>query len=286
MPRNILPTRLAATAALLLVAGALSIPTAAATDAARATEATRATGANEARSAALGDAYVLTVSTNPAKTDYGNRKVDVTGTVTKADGTPAPNIPVTLREVVRFTTWNPWGDPIDPHYYEPRDLAKPVSDANGKFTLRDVEIDHVSGSSLLNVERDVQITAQFDEDGDPNTPQDGYFADTTVYADAKPSSLSYKVNKTKVKAGDILTVQGKVTLPRGVDPGGTEVFLQTYWESQYHVKTTAEADGFFVLSVRVSRGDEAFSLRTAPRDLYVRGAEQKLPVTNTSVPRS
>ncbi|MFD6437160.1 acyl carrier protein [Streptomyces venezuelae] len=270
MPRNILPTRLAATAALLLVAGALSVPAAAA----------------ETRSPAPGDAYVLTVSTDPAKTDYNNRKVDVIGTVTKADGTPAPSVPVTLQEVVRFTTWNPWGDPIDPHYYEPRDLGKPVSDADGKFTLRDVEIDHVSGSSLLNVEQNVQITAQFDEDGDPDTPQDGYFTDTTVATAAKPSSLTYKVNKTKVKAGDILTVQGKVTLPRGVDPRGTEVFLQTYWESQFHVKTTAEEDGFFVLSVRVSREDNAFQLRTAPRDLYVKGAGQKLPITNTSLPRS
>ncbi|MFI1676238.1 acyl carrier protein [Streptomyces sp. NPDC020607] len=269
MSRNLLPTRLAATAALLLVAGALSIPTATA----------------ESRSPAPGDAYVLTVSTDPAKTAYDDRKVDVTGTVTKADGTPAPGIPVTLREVVRFTTWNPWGDPIDPNYYEPRDLGTPVSDANGKFTLPDVEIDHVSGSSLLNVEQDVQITAQYDEDGDPDTPQDGYFADTTVYADAKPSSLSYKVNKTKVKAGDILTVQGRVDLPKGVDPGGTEIFLQTYWESQYHVKTTAEDDGFFVLSVRVSRDDDAFRLRTAPRDLYVQGKEQNLPITNTSLPR-
>jgi hypothetical protein len=35
-----------------------------------------------------GDAYVLTVTTNPTSTDYDNRHVDVTGTVTKADGAP------------------------------------------------------------------------------------------------------------------------------------------------------------------------------------------------------
>ncbi|MEV4446702.1 MULTISPECIES: hypothetical protein [Streptomyces] len=59
------------------------------------------------------------MTTNPTSTAYDNRHVDVTGSVTKADGTPAPNIPVTIQEVVRFTTWNPWGDPIDPNYYEP-----------------------------------------------------------------------------------------------------------------------------------------------------------------------
>ncbi|MCX4906517.1 acyl carrier protein [Streptomyces sp. NBC_00878] len=269
MPRKSLPTRLAATAALLLAAGALSAPAASAKPA----------------DPSPSDAYVLTVSTNPAGTDYDNRHVDVTGTVTKADGTPAPNIPVTIQEVVRFTTWNPWGDPIDPTYYEPRDLGKPVSDANGKFTVPNVNIDHMSGSSLLNVQHDVQITAFYDEDGDLNTPQDGYFADTTVAANTKSSSVSYQVNKKKVKAGDILTVQGKVTLPKGVEPQGTEVFLQTYWEQEYDVKTTVEDDGFFVMSVRVSGYDDTFKLRTAPTDLYVAGAEQSLPITKTSLPR-
>ncbi|MEV4446704.1 MULTISPECIES: hypothetical protein [Streptomyces] len=89
-----------------------------------------------------------------------------------------------------------------------------------------------------------------------------------------------------MKAGDILTVQGKVTLPKGVEPGGTEVFLQTYWENEYHVKTTTEDDGFFVLSVRVSRDDDTFELRTAPTDLYVAGANEPLPITNTSLPRT
>ncbi|WNE94022.1 acyl carrier protein [Streptomyces luomodiensis] len=270
MPRKPLPTRLAATAALLLTAGALSAPAASA----------------KSSDASPGDAYTLTVSTNPTSTDYDNRNVDVTGTVTKADGTPAPNIPVTVQEVVRFTTWNPWGDPIDPTYYEPRDLGTPVTDANGKFTIPDVDIDHVTGSSLLNVQHGVQITAFYDEDGDLNTPQDGYYTDATVAANAKSSSVSYRVNKNKVKAGDILTVQGKVTLPKGVEPGGTEVFLQTYWEQEYHVKTTAEDDGFFVLSVRVSREDDTFELRTAPTDLYVAGADQPLPITNTLLPRT
>ncbi|WP_327403227.1 acyl carrier protein [Streptomyces sp. NBC_01288] len=269
MPRKSLPTRLAATAALLLTAGALSAPTASAAPS----------------DAAPGDAYVLTVTTNPARTNYQERHVDVTGTVTKADGTPAPNIPVTLQEVVRFTTWNPWGDPIDPNYYESRDLGKPVTDANGKFTVPDVDIDHSGGSSLLNVQHQVEITASYDEDGDPNTPQDGYFADTTVAVNTRSSSISYLVNKKKVKAGDILTVQGKVTLPQGVEPQGTEVFLQTYWEQESHVKVTAEDDGFFVLSVRVSGYDDTFTLRTAPRDMYVTGAQQALPITNTSLPR-
>jgi hypothetical protein len=266
MPRKSLPTRLAATAALLLATGALSAPAASADP-------------------SPGDAYVVTVTTNPATTTYGNRHVDVTGTVTKADGTPAPNIPVTVEEVVQFTTWNPWGDPIDPHYYEPRDLGKPVTDANGKFTIPDVAIDHATDSSLLNVERGVQITALYDEDGDLNTPQDGYFADTTVGVNTRSSSVSYRLSKKKVKAGDILTVTGKVTLPKGVQPQGTEVFLQTYWEQEYDTKVTATYDGFFVMSVRVTGYDDTFTLRTAPRDMYVAGAQQALPITNTSLPR-
>jgi hypothetical protein len=265
-----MPTRLAATAALLLAAGALSAPAASA----------------KSSDASPGDAYTVTVSTDPTSTDYDNRHVDVTGTVTKADGTPAPNIPVTIQEVVLFTTWNPWGDPIDPNYYEPRDLGRPVTDANGRFTIPDVDIDHTTGSSLLNVQHKVQITALYDEDGDPNTPQDGYYADTTVAANVESSSVSYQVNKKKVKAGDILTVQGKVTLPKGNELAGNEVFLQTYWEDEAHVRTTTEDDGFFVLSVRVSADDDTFELRTAPTDFYVAGADQVLPITNTSLSRS
>ncbi|MGW2340552.1 acyl carrier protein [Streptomyces sp. NPDC001661] len=266
MSGNTLPKRPAALAALLLAAGALSAPAAAA----------------QSADAAPGDAYVLHVTTNPTSTDYDDRRVDVTGTVTKADGTPAPNIPVTVKEVVRFTTWNPWGDPIDPNYYEPRELGTPVSDADGKFTVPNVNIDHVGAGSLLNAEHEVEISASYDEDGDPDTPQDGYFADTTVGVQTRSSSVSYQVNKRKVKAGDILTVQGRVTAPEGVDPYDTEVFLQTYWESQYDVKTTTEHDGFFVMSVRVDKDDTTFVLRTAPRDLYVTGAQKTLPVTNTS----
>jgi len=52
------------------------------------------------------------------------------------------------------------------------------------------------------------------------------------------------------------------------------------------VKTTAEDDGFFVLSVRVSSDDDTFEPRTAPTDLYVAGADQPLPITNTSLPRT
>ncbi|MFI0239743.1 acyl carrier protein [Streptomyces sp. NPDC016845] len=267
MPANALPTRLAATAALLLATGALTAPAASADP-------------------APGDPYVIDVTTDPAGTDYDHRTVDVTGTVTKADGTPAPNVPVTVQEVVQFTTWNPWGDPIDPNYYEPRDLGIPVTDANGKFTVPDVEIDHTTNSSLLNVQQDVHITAMWDEDGDLNTPQDGYFDETTVHATAKPTSVTYKVNKKKVKKGDILTVQGKVTVPRGVDPGDNEVFLQTYWEDQDRVNVTTDDDGTFVMSVRVRAEDDTFVLRTATRDLYVAGTETTLPITNTSLPRT
>ncbi|MDQ0935291.1 acyl carrier protein [Streptomyces turgidiscabies] len=270
MPRHSMSTRLAATAALLLAAGALSVP---------------ASASAKPADAAPVRAYKLTVTTNPTSTTYGSRHVNVTGTVTKADGTPAPGIPVTLQEVVRFTTWNPWGDPIDPTYYEPRDLGKPVTDANGKFGIRNVNIDHVTGSSLLNVQQQVDITAFYDEDGNPNTPQDGYYTDTRVTAKAKTSSVSYTVNKKRVKKGTIFTIQGKVTLPRGVEREGTEVFLQTYWENEDRVKTTTEEDGFFVMSVRVRGYDDKFVLRTAPRDLYVAGVTKKLPIVNTSLPR-
>ncbi|QNP73494.1 acyl carrier protein [Streptomyces roseirectus] len=263
MPRK---PRLTALAALLLAAGALAAPTASAKPAAD-------------------RAYTLTVTTTPATTNTAERYVDVTGTVTKADGTPAAGIPVTLRETLLFTTWNPWGDPIDPTYYETHDIGTPVTDATGTFTVPDVAIDHTTGGSLLNVQPRVRITASFDEDGDPNTPQDGYYADTTVNLKTRPSSVSYQVNKKKVKTGDILTVQGKVTLPKGVEPEGTEVFLQTYWEGQYRVKVTAEEDGFFVMSVRVRGYDGTFALRTAPTDLYITGAHQTLPITNTSLPR-
>ncbi|MFG2857082.1 hypothetical protein ACGFZ9_41700 [Streptomyces mirabilis] len=43
--------------------------------------------------------------------------------------------------------------------------------------------------------------------------------------------------------------------------------MWSYAENEYHVKTATEDDGFFVLSVRVSRDDETFELRTAPTDL-------------------
>jgi hypothetical protein len=43
---------------------------------------------------------------------------------------------------------------------------------------------------------------------------------------------------------------------------------------------------FFVLSVRVSHDDDTFEPRTAPTDLYVAGADQPLPITNTSLPRT
>lgn len=51
------------------------------------------------------------------------------------------------------------------------------------------------------------------------------------------------------------------------------------------MRTTAEDDGFFVLSVRVPGDDDTFELRTAPTDFYVVGAGRPLPVTNASLPR-
>lgn len=134
MPRESLSTRLAAATALLLAAGALSAPAASATPV----------------ELASSDAYVLTVSTNPAGTDSDDRGVD---------GSPAPDIPVAVQEIVLFTSGNPWGDPIDPDYYEARDLGTPVTGVDGKFTIPGVDIDHVTGSGLLNVQHGVRITA-------------------------------------------------------------------------------------------------------------------------------
>lgn len=62
--------------------------------------------------------------------------------------------------------------------------------------------------------------------------------------------------------------------------------MWAYAENEYHGKTTTEDDGLFVLSVRVSRDDDTFELRTAPTDLYMAGADQPLPITNTSLPRT
>ncbi|MCZ0998176.1 hypothetical protein [Streptomyces mirabilis] len=62
--------------------------------------------------------------------------------------------------------------------------------------------------------------------------------------------------------------------------------MWSHAENEHHVKTSTEGDGFFVLSVRFSRDDETFELRTAPTDLYVAGADQSLPITNTSLPRT
>lgn len=270
MPKKSLPKRLATTAALLLTVGALSVPAAA--------------SAKPSNAAPVRD-YVLTLTANPSSTTFSHRRVDVTGTLTQSDGTPVPNAPITLQESVRFTTWNPWGDPIDPTEYETRDLGKPVTDAKGKFTLPRVVIDHVTSSSLLNAQHKVEITASYDVDGNPNTPQDSSFARKYLTINGKVSDVTYQVNKKRVKDGTILTVQGKVILPRGIHRGGTGVFLQTYWENQSRVQTTTEDDGFFVMSVRVRNYDGTFTLRTAPTDLYVSGVTKPLPITNTSLPR-
>ncbi|MFF7598074.1 hypothetical protein [Streptomyces mirabilis] len=57
-------------------------------------------------------------------------------------------------------------------------------------------------------------------------------------------------------------------------------------QHRVQITATTEDDGFFVLSVRVSRDDDTCELRTAPTDLYVAGADQPLPITNTSLPRT
>jgi hypothetical protein len=230
-----------------------------------------------------GSPYRITLATDPATTDYDHRRADVTGTLTTADGTPVAGVPVKLNEAVVFNTWNPWGDPIDPIYTESTDLGTVQTDADGQFSISSVLVDHTGASSLLNSAHEVDFSATYDVDGDADTWQDTYVGQAAISAGTVSSTLTYHVNKSKVKAGDILTVDGQVTLPRGQEPEGTEVFLRTYYEQEYHAKTTAEDDGGYVLAVKIRNYDNEFVIFSAPRDYYTAGRQYNLPVTNTSL---
>lgn len=260
-----LPVRFAATALLTLATLAASTY-AAAPDA-----------------AASDDGYVVTLQSDPAVTDYDRRHTDLSGTVTHTDGTPVADADVQLNEFLVFDTWNPWGDPIDPEYLETNPLGTLHTDADGRFGLADVLVDHVTDSSLMNSAHQVRFAAVYDVDGDPNTPQDSYYGESTMDVDAVPSTLTYHVNKTTVHAGDTLTVTGTVDWADGHGPvAGTEVFLRTYYENEYRVRTTTDENGTFTLSAQVRDYDNEFVVFSAPRDYYVAGVSRTLPVTNKS----
>ncbi|QOV40587.1 acyl carrier protein [Streptomyces ferrugineus] len=232
--------------------------------------------------AADGDEYVVTLDSSTATTDYTHRTVDLTGTLTRTDGTPVAGAPVRLEESVLFDTWNPWGDPIDPTEWETRGLGTVHTDAEGHFTLEDVPADRVEStpSPYLFPRHEVMFRAVYDTD-----PTDFHmaFADTTVKVRPVTSALAYRVNKTTVREGDTLVVKGRISWPAGHGPiAGTRVFLRTYYESSYNARTTTDARGNFTVRARIRDYDNEFVIFSAPKDYYVAGASKDLPVKNVT----
>ncbi|MFH8796518.1 acyl carrier protein [Streptomyces sp. NPDC017941] len=230
-----------------------------------------------------GPAYTVSVSADPAATDFDNRTVDLTGSVSRADGSPVADAPVELGKAVLYTTWNPWGDPIDPIEREYLKLGTVRTDADGRFTLPGVTADRWEDTPSVHLFPRHQV--EFQASYDPGPPDDNeiYFDDTTVRASAVASSISYKVNRTKVRAGDTLVVRGRVTLPAGHGPvAGTRVLLRTYYESAYDARTTTDARGNFTVRARIRGYDRDFVLFSAPRDYYLAGASKDLPVKNVT----
>lgn len=234
--------------------------------------------------AADGGEYVVTLDSSTATTDYTHRTVDLTGTLTRTDGTPVADAPVQLEESVLFDTWNPWGDPIDPTEWETRGLGTVRTDAEGRFTLEDVPADRVDErpSPYLAPRHEVMFRAIYDTD-----PTDFHmaFADTTVKAEPVTSVITYRVNKTKVHVGDTLVVKGRVAWPAGHGPiAGTRVFLRTYFESEHNAQTTTDAQGNFTVSAKIRDYDNEFAIFSAPKDYYMAGASKDLPVRNITAP--
>ncbi|MDF3145464.1 MULTISPECIES: acyl carrier protein [unclassified Streptomyces] len=230
--------------------------------------------------AADGDDYEVTLTSSTATTDYDHRTVDLTGTLTRPDGTPVADAPVQLEESVLFKTWNPWGDPIDPTEWETRGLGTVRTDAEGRYTLEDVPADRWDDepSRYLSPRHEVRFRAVYDTD-----PTDFHmaFADTAVRVEPVASSLTYRVSKLIVRPGDGLTVTGKVTWPAGHGPvAGTRVFLRQYFESQYDAQTTTDAAGNFTIRTKIREDDREFVVFSAPKDYYLAGVSKDLPVMN------
>ncbi|MGA4843558.1 acyl carrier protein [Streptomyces sp. G45] len=263
---------LAATAALALAATAAATPSALASD-------TAARGPAD-------PAFVITLDSSTPTTDYGHRKVDLSGTVTRADGTPVADAPVKLLKSVEYDTWNPWGDPIDPTERETRALRTVRTDAQGRFALKKVTADRWQSEPSIHLFP--RHVVEFQASYDPGDPDDNeiYFAHRDVRVKPVTSTLTYKVNKKKVRKGDTLVVTGKVKWPAGHGPvKGTRVLLRTYYESAYNAKTTADARGNFTVRAKIRGYDREFVVFSAPKDYYVKGATKKLPVKNvTPVP--
>ncbi|MEV0278823.1 acyl carrier protein [Streptomyces sp. NPDC050610] len=240
--------------------------------------------AHAARAAEPEDAFKVTLSSSAATTDFTHRTVDLTGTVTRADGAPVADVPVQLSQNVTFETWNPWGDPIDPTERESRGLGTLRTDAKGRFALSGVPADRweKKDSKFPIASHEVEFRAAYD----PGDPDDGhfFFADTSVTVQPVASTLSYKVDKTKVHPGDTLTVTGKVAWPAGHGPvKGARVLLRTYYETESNAQTTADANGNFTVRAKIRKDDHDFVLFSAPKDYYIAGATKELPVKN--VPR-
>ncbi|MEU6308478.1 acyl carrier protein [Streptomyces chartreusis] len=255
------PTAVAALAVAAALATLVAVPTAHAAD---------------------GDDYAVTLVSDTATTDYTHRTVDLTGTLTRTDGTPVADAPVRLEESVLFDTWNPWGDPIDPTEWETRDVGTVRTDAEGNFTLQDVPADRVEDrpSPFLFPSHQVMFRAIYDTD-----PTDNHmaFADTTVKVRPVTSAITYRVNKTTVRKGDTLVVKGRVAWPAGHGPiAGTRVFLRTYYESSYNARTTTDARGNFTVRAKIRDYDNEFVVFSAPGDYYLAGASKNLPVRNVT----
>ncbi|NUP22366.1 MAG: acyl carrier protein [Streptomyces sp.] len=229
-----------------------------------------------------GDDYRVTLTSSTAATDYENRTVDLTGTVTRPDGTPVADAPVQLEESVLYNTWNPWGDPIDPTEWETRGLGTVRTDAEGRFTLEDVPADRADArpSPYLFPRHQVMFRAVYDTD-----PTDLHMAlaDTTVKVKPVTSLITYQVNKTKVRKGDTLVVKGRIAWPGGHGPlTGTRVFLRTYYESSQNAQTTTDALGNFTVRAKIRDYDNEFVVFSAPKDYYIAGASRDLPVKNVT----
>ncbi|MFJ5262231.1 acyl carrier protein [Streptomyces sp. NPDC088387] len=250
-----------AVAALVLAATAVAVPSAHAADE---------------------DDYRLTLTSSSDTTDFGHRTVDLSGTLTRPDGTPAADAPVRLQASLLFNTWNPWGDPIDPITGEGRDLGTVRTDANGRFVLEDVPADRVPSTPGRTLFPRHEVVFYASHDADPADP--GYVsADTTVNVQAESSTLTYQVNKRKVREGEYLIVTGKVAWPAGLGPvAGTRVLLRTYFENAYNAQTTTDASGNFMLRAKIDRDDNEFVVFSSPTDYYIAGEGHTLPVENVT----
>ncbi|MFJ2770979.1 acyl carrier protein [Streptomyces sp. NPDC087300] len=275
--------RFTAAAALTLTTFALGAPAAHASTPAHGPA---ADGDSAAARTAVDDPtspYKVALSSSAATTDFAHRTTDLAGTVTRADGTPVTDAPVHLSKTVLYKTWNPWGDPIDPTERETLDLGTVRTDAQGRFTLAGVRADRWLGENSVYVFPRHQV--QFEASYDPGPPDDNeiYFGDDTLTVQPVASSLTYKVNRTKVRAGDTLVVTGKVTWPAGHGPvAGTRVLLRTYFESAYDAQATTDAQGNFEVRAKIRDYDNEFVVFSAPKDYYIAGASKVLPVKNVS----